>query len=129
MALAGTAQATRYFYVFDVNLKSATSTLIVPAVTGKKFIPRAMWCDIKTRTGSGSLPSIKIGNGGTWDIHVAAALGSAANVAGETIDLAFDGTSRKFVVDVSTTGISVAVTVASTYTTHTADFWIEGTYK
>jgi hypothetical protein len=127
MALIGKARATKaYESLATVDLKSATGTIIVPVESGKLFLPRAAWAKIDTRTGSGSVPSIKIGNGGTWDLHAAAALGSAANLAGELVELALNGTSRMFAFDVGTTGISVTVTVASTYTTHTARFWVEG---
>ncbi len=121
-----TARVRKAYEILGVNLKSATGTLIVPAQAGKLFIPRLAFAKIATRTGSGSLPSVKIGNGGTWDVHAAAALGTSAHVATELVELALDGTSRMFAFDIGTTGISVTVTAASTYTTHTADFYLEG---
>jgi hypothetical protein len=120
------ARVRRAFELTGVNLKSAAGTLIVPvpAVGSKLFLPRQAFARIATKTGSGAEPSVKIGNGGTYDIHAAAALPS--RVVGQFVELALDGTSFMQAFDVSATGISVTVTVASTFTVHTADFYLEG---
>lgn len=124
--MAQTNDLKVHFLVTGVNLKSAASTLFFAAMTGKKFIPRALFCKIATRTGTGTLPTVKVGNGGTWEASNSATLGTSSHIAGEIVEMALNGTSRMFAFDIGTTGISVTVTGASTYTTHTADFWLEG---
>ncbi len=124
--MANEARVRKAFRAIGVDLKSATGTIIIPALAGKFFIPRQAFAVIVSRTGSGTVPNFKIGNAGTWDIHAAGALGSSAHLAGEEVEIAIDGTSRTPRVDIGTTGISVTITGASTYTTHTADFYLEG---
>jgi hypothetical protein len=124
--MANEARIRKAFRAIGVNLKSAAGTIIIPALAGKFFVPRQAFAVMVTRTGSGVVPSFKIGNAGTFDIHAAGALGNSAHLAGEVIEIPIDGTSRTPRVDIGTTGISVTITVASTFTTDTADFYLEG---
>jgi hypothetical protein len=124
-----TARVRKAYEALGVNLKSATGTIIVPAQTGKFFIPREAFAKIATRSGSGTLPDIsilKVG-GGVGDVLVDTTGGFASGIlAGQLVEIALDGTATLQAVDIGSVGISVVVDVASTYTTHTADFYLEG---
>ena len=113
-----------------INLKSAAGTLIVPAYTGKKFLPRAALIHIKTASGTGFTTfSAKLGNGGAFDIAASQAFGSItfAGVADTWLEMALNGSARKFAMDIGSTGISFTVTVASNISVaHTADVYLEG---
>jgi len=117
-------------FMVPVNLKSAAATLIVPVMTGKRFIPRTAFMRIKTVAGgSFTTVSMKIGNGGAFEICAAQAftLAAGAGVANNLLEFAMNGSSVKSAFDIGTTGISVTVTVASNMaTTHVADVYLEG---
>lgn len=111
----------------SINLKSATTTVLVPARSGQKFVVRAVYYRMTARTGSGSAPSISIGVvGASFPI---ATNSIAATVTDQQVELAQNGTSKPTAQDVGSTAISVTVTAASTFTTHTADITVEGYYK
>lgn len=121
------ALVLRGFDIYGVNLKTAAGTLIVPAISGKRFYPRTFWFRVATATGAGSTASVKLGNGGAFDLASAQSLGVGSTTANNILELLLNGSSFKFAMDIGTTGISVTVTTASTLATaHTADFFLEG---
>lgn len=117
------------FRAFDVsvNLKTASSVLIVPAITGKRFIPRACFLRIISAAGAGTTATVKVGNGGAFEICNAQSLGGGSIVANNLVELLLNGSTYKFAMDIGSTGISITVTVASTLATgHTAQVYLEG---
>jgi hypothetical protein len=117
----------RAFFITGVNLKSAAGTLIVPVISGKRFIPRACIVRIVTASGAGTTATVKLGNGGAFDIAAAQGLGAGSMAANNLVELNLNGSSFKFAMDIGTTGISFTVTVASTLATaHTCDVYLEG---
>lgn len=114
-------------YTASINLKSATTTIIAPTKSGMKFVVRAVYLQITAQTGSGSPASLSIGVvGASFPV---ATIGLGTTAVGQMVEIAQNGTTKPTAQDVGTTGISVTVTAASTYTTQTADVVVEGYYK
>lgn len=110
----------------SINLKSATSTLIVPPRSGQKFVVLSCYVLITAITGGSTGPTIVISGGAGPTNMASAAVGVAA--VGGNVPLTFYYTAV-FPLDVGTTGLSVTVTVASDATTHTGDVVVVGYYK
>jgi hypothetical protein len=114
------------FAITGVDLKTVANTPFFGAFTGKKFVPRALFARIATRTGTGAFSaSITVSNGGAVNLCYFPS-GMPDAKANDIVELALNGSARMLGFDVGTTGISLSVTGASPYTTHTADFGWKG---
>lgn len=107
-----------------VTLNSIHALVILANQSGKKFIPKRCWLHITGKSGTGTQPVVKIGNGGAYEIHNAAAL--PAHNLDDIVELTLDGSARVFAVNIGTTGISITVSTASTYTGHQCTVYLEG---
>src|SRR3954464_15536991 len=113
MAKSASTNVLRYFET-SINLLATGSTLIVPAIAGRKFIALNVRLHLTALTGVPVAGSVKLGNDGSH-VNVAPAFATtvAAVDAVDTVPLVAALTA----IDLNTTGISfevaTAITVAS----------------
>lgn len=133
MALhATTAYSVEAFRSASLDLKSTTAVEIVPAKSGKRFMPLRAWIEFTANVGITVGPTINMGNNAsTYDnVHQGAANtpASTAIATNKMIDLVLFVSGGRFTIDVGTTGIFVKVAVAATGTSLAGRITIEGFY-
>lgn len=126
--MAKDAVLQRVFRQVTVNLKSATATSVVDAISGKRLLVTGAWLEPTDRTGSGSNAQISLGsNASDYDnLMVTKAIVTEANKSTQLILGTASPNGRWTIVDISSTGLHINVDVASTHTTDTVTVWIEG---
>jgi hypothetical protein len=134
MSLNGTARVLKSFGS-EVSISmhaGGASIVLVPADSGKLFIPRAAFLRIIGKTGSGSDGTIKIHCGATNIVPITT-IPSASSAVGDLIELALlpanaSATSRLVQLDIGSQAINVSVGTAAGLTSYTARVYLEG-YK
>lgn len=124
-----TADTIHGWFVASVDLKSGTPVTIIPATTGKKFIPLSCHVICTAVSGSGTTPTGQVlGNMNSDAAAIVAGGGASLPVfVGARAILTIQSASAAFwSVDLNSTAISFDVETVSTYTTHTARVVLEG---
>ncbi len=113
MAKSASTNVVRYFETV-IDLRATGSTLIVPAISGRKFIPLQVRVHLTSLTGVPVAGSVKLGNDGSH-VNVAPAFTTtvAAVDAVDTVPLVAALTA----IDLNTTGVSFEVATAITVAT------------
>jgi len=115
-------QPLSILYSETKDLKTLLNFTLLTVPTGYRFMPYTLMVVIDTCTGFGDMPVINFGTGTDADLFISAytldASLTAQNVT-EIIDITGD-----FIAAGST--IKVSVSTASTFTTHTASFAVNG---
>lgn len=116
------------FRVFNINCNNTGTTLIVPAIAGKRFIADvAPRIHISAVSGIGIAPTVSIGNdSGTSYINLVAAATLA--VTTQYRDFLTALAANLLSLDMNSAGIYLNVSLASTYTTFVINVHVYGTY-
>ncbi len=128
----GAANTSIVFRSATIDFKStAAATLVVPALTGKRFVPISLRILYTSMVAAATGPTITLGNNGSWDnLHT----GSADIGIGTGASNSYVGPITLFVsggrssIDVGTTGISIKCTAGATGTTVSGVCLLEGIY-
>lgn len=113
----------------DIDATATGQTAIVPARSGKRFIPVGTpLVRLKSISGTGTPPTISIGNDGSFVNVVAAVALTGLTVVNRLFNLSLLASLTKEAVDVGSVGIDVNVSVASTYDDYTIDVYVFGFY-
>lgn len=121
------AVATRAFFQASVDLKSASSTSVVDATSGKRILVLGAWLESTAKSGAGLNASISLGSNSTAFDNLSTNR-SVTTDSGKSTELILGtatNNSRWNVVDISSTGLNIKVNTASTFTTDTVTVWIE----
>lgn len=118
------------FHVNVVNLKTAASTIIVPAMTGLRFLPRAAFLRFELVSSISVGPTISIGGGaafaGLTNIVDHQVISASTCLANRLVELVLNGSTFMWAMDIGSTGISVTVDTGATGTSLTGDIFLEG---
>lgn len=114
-----------------INLKTTGATLIVPAVSGKKFIPISVRLYGSAMTGANTNATGSLGNNSTSYNNLCASQSIVTSPIDGTLFIASltlinSGTTFTPVLDIGSTGIYLNITVGATGTTCQGYILIEG---
>lgn len=115
-------QPLSILYSETKNLKTVQNFTLLTVPTGYRFMPYSLMVVIDTCTGFGDMPVINFGTGSNAALFVSAYTLDASlttlNVT-EIIDITGD-------FQAAGTNIKISISTASTFTTHTASFAVNG---
>lgn len=127
-----TAYSVESFRSASLDLKSTTAVEIVPARSGKRFMPLRAWIEFTAVTSITVGPTINMGNNAsTYDnVHQGAAgtPASALIAVNKMIDLVLFVSGGRFTIDVGSTGIFVKLSTGATGSICAGRITIEGFY-
>ena len=130
--MADLAAIPKWFHVDGVNMKT-TGTVSIISARAKRLLVAQIFIVTRTRTGSGSGATLSFGSNSTsFDNVVGGVGGSLTNqtaIGGVNfvITVALPTSEYREFCDLTTSGFKLNITTGSTYTTETADIWVEGT--
>lgn len=109
-----------------IDLKTAAQIVLIPAQSGRLFLPRAAFVYVATLTGVLAVaPILRIGNNGTFT-NVAPVVTLTAAIALQIFAIPLVAGASLLSIDIGTVAISVDVQTPATATTMTGDVYLEG---
>lgn len=124
MPSRGETDIIRYFSS-GINLKATGQTLIVPALTGRKFLPMLAYLHLTTvDTYAITAAVVRLGNNGTFDNVAPLAAVGLTLVTGGILSVPL--AALLTAIDIGSTGVSLDVQTAGAATTLTGTVHIVG---
>lgn len=124
----GLETAEGVYKAANVNGLATGQTVVVPVRTGKRFIPTRVVVELVSVSGAGTVPSLRVGNNGSFDNAVSTTALTNLDTQYETLNLSL--ISPLSSIDVNANGISVDVQTAATgYSTYTMNVYVSGYYR
>lgn len=132
MALIAKAKTPHLYYHVsgtELNLAATGSLTVLPAVSGKSFLPRAAFIRITSESANSTPPTIKVQAGGL-DISLATVMGTSSHTVNDLLEIPLfpagtHATNRLALISISSTGVVFTVTSAANGVL-TGYCWIEG---
>jgi hypothetical protein len=116
MALNGIARVLKGFQALsgEINLASAGSFTVVPAMSGRLFIARRAFLRIMSESGNSTPATIKLTIGGV-DMSLATAIGTSSHGVNDLLEITLfaagsHATNRMAAADITSAGVVVTVT-------------------
>lgn len=113
---------TQFWKISAVNVLATGQTLILPAITGKKFIPTQILIEMNSLTGVLTVPIVRLGNNGSFNnvapLFTCTGIGTVGNILTitlNTIPTTIDIGSTGISFDVQTAGIVASVATVNVF--------------